>query len=277
MHMHVRISRRKLCIASCNPQEETAAAMAGLAVAPPPLSRTESQALADALQVPVAEVRAARAAEATLETRRQLVLEQLQAAAAPPLSLLDPGTLRFALEQARQNGVGGSEVEAAELTLRAATELEPPLVAMLEQLGIAPAPLVQANLRSIAAVGADAGALRAALGAAEAAALLDAAQRAAVTPSELEVAVARLVVGERLGAGSFGTVSRHHIWLQPASYMVAAGIIYGYSLHHIWLQPSSYVVTASDIYGYSLHHMWLQPPTSMVTAFIIFGYSLHHL
>ena len=33
---------------------------------PPPLSRTESQALADALQVPVAEVRAARAAEATM-------------------------------------------------------------------------------------------------------------------------------------------------------------------------------------------------------------------
>jgi len=228
---------------------------------PPPLSRTESQGLADALQVPVAEVRAARAAEATMlydaappqpshmapaleETRRQLVLEQLQAAAAPPLSLLDPGTLRFALEQARQNGVGGSEVEAAELTLRAATELEPPLVAMLEQLGIAPAPLVQANLRSIAAVGADAGALRAALGAAEAAALLDAAQRAAVTPSELEVAVARLVVGERLGAGSFGTVSRHHIWLQPASYMVAAGIIYACSRHHIWLQPAIYMVAA---------------------------------
>ena len=152
-----------------------------------------------------AEVKAA-AEKAAMATRRQLMLEQLQAAAAPPLSRLDPGALRFALEQARQNGVGGSEVEAAELTLRAATELEPSLVAMLEQLGIAPAPLVQANLRSVVAVAAGAGALRAALGAAEAAALLDAAQRVAVTPSSLEVAAARLVVGERLGAGSFGTV-----------------------------------------------------------------------
>ena len=145
-------------------------------------------------------------------------MEQLQAAAAPPLSRLDPGALRFALVQARQNGVVGSQVEAAELTLRAATELEPSLVAMLEQLGIAPAPLVQAKLCSIDAVGAGAGALHAALGAAEAAALLDAAQRAAVTPSELEVAAARLEVGERLGAGSFGTVSRHHIWSQPSSH-----------------------------------------------------------
>ena len=77
---------------------------------------------------------------------------------------------------------------------------------MLERLSIAPAPLVQANLRSVAAVCADAGALLTVLGAAEAAALLDAAQRATVTPIELEVAAARLAVGERLGAGSFGTV-----------------------------------------------------------------------
>ena len=96
MRMHVHINRRKLCIASCNPQEETAAAMAGLAVAPPPLSRTESQALADALQVPVAEVRAARAAEATMlydaappqPSRMAPALEEISAL--PKLKLKQP-------------------------------------------------------------------------------------------------------------------------------------------------------------------------------------------
>ena len=39
-----------------------------------------------------------------------------------------------------------------------------------------------------------------------AAALQDAVRLNAVTPRELEVALARLAIGERLGAGSFGTV-----------------------------------------------------------------------
>ena len=109
---------------------------------------------------------------------------------------------------------------------------------------------MRANLRSVAAVGAAADSLRAALGAAEAEALLDAAQRAAVTPRQLEVPAARLTVGERLGAGSFGTVSWHYIWLQPPSYT--------------WLKPPSYYVC-------SLHHIVLQPPPHMVAASATYG------
>jgi len=103
---------------------------------------------------------------------------------------------------------------------------------------------VRANLRSVAAVGAAADSLRAALGAAEAEALLDAAQRAAVTPSELEVPAARLTVGERLGAGSFGKVSWHHIWLRPPSCT--------------WLQSPPHIVAASATYGCSLRYIWMQ-------------------
>ena len=98
-------------------------------------------------------------------------------------------------------------MEAAELTLRAAAELEPALISMLERLAIAPAALVRANLLTVSAAAAGgAGALDEALGAEQAALLRDAAQRAAVTPRELELPFARLVVGERLGSGSFGVV-----------------------------------------------------------------------
>ena len=77
---------------------------------------------------------------------------------------------------------------------------------MLEQLSIAPAALVRANVLSVASIAAAGDALRIAVGADAAAALLDAAQRSAVTSRELEVPFGRLAIGARLGAGSFGTV-----------------------------------------------------------------------
>ena len=65
---------------------------------------------------------------------------------------------------------------------------------------------MRANLLSVSAVAAAGDRLCTAIGAHAAAELQDAVQRTAVTPGELEVASARLAIGEWLGSGSFGTV-----------------------------------------------------------------------
>ena len=71
-------------------------------------------------------MRAVVARAAATAARRQQALELLQAAVAPPLAQLDPNTLRYALEQARLNGVGGSEMEAVRLVLDLLRQLDNP-------------------------------------------------------------------------------------------------------------------------------------------------------
>jgi serine/threonine protein kinase len=143
----------------------------------------------------------------------ELARASLLSASAGSLTSLDPSVLRFALSQAQQHGVAASDLEAAELRLRAHKELDHSLLALLERLGIDPIPLVRTtSLRSVAAV-ADGGhldELRASLGRLKASVLHEAAKQAAVVvaPSaeQLEVSIGEVTIGVRVGAGSFGVV-----------------------------------------------------------------------
>ena len=123
--------------------------------------------------------------------------------------------LDSALRNALKEGVEGAEIEQAGLKLRAKRDLEAPLVAILERLSLANPPLLQAllrkNLHTLRAV-TDADA--AALGDAGAplfslfGRLREAARLQVVTvdAGARQVSFDQLVMGERIGKGSFGTV-----------------------------------------------------------------------